>query len=192
MQELLGQADAALAARQYAAAVGHLDEALRLDPNSSRAQTTRARAVALRDLANRRFVGGRTRVQTEKAQEGGLAGFDTGSTDLRKAPDFQGRIEFEMSPASGIEAGDPWTLRIFVVNDGEKSIRVQGVDAVTEVNGAGGGGAVAPRTREIAPQQRLLVGEHSGTWVEGTTSWSTQVTVTANKGDSLRATVTWR
>jgi hypothetical protein len=192
VEELLGQADAAVAARQYAAAIGQLDEALGLDPGNSRATATRARAVALRDLANRRFVSGRTRVQTEKAQGGGLAGFDAGDADVRKAPDFQGRIEFEMSPPGGIAAGDPWTLRIFVINEGEKDIKIRGVDAVTEVNGSGGGGAVAARTSEVPTQRRLLVGELSGTWVEGTESWSTQVTVTANRGDSLRASVTWR
>jgi hypothetical protein len=192
VEDLLGQADTAVAARQYDVAIDQLDEALGLDPGNSRARTTRARVVALRDLASRRFVAGRTRVQTEKAQAGGLAGFDTGDADVRKAPDFQGRLEFEMNPASGLSGGDPWTLRIFVVNDGEKPIRIQGIDAVTQVNGAGGGGAVAPRTRQIPTQRRLLVGELSGTWVEGTNSWSTQITVTANKGDSLRASLTWR
>ena len=193
VQELLGLADTAVAARQYEAAVGHLDEALRLEPANSRATTARARAVALRDLARRQFVAGRTRVQTAKAQGGGgLAGFDTGGTDLRQAPDFQGRIEFEMTPPSGIAAGDPWTLRIFVVNDGKKSIEVQGVTATTRINGNGSDGPVAPQTRQIRTQQRVLVGEASGTWSEGTTAWSTQVTVTAKKGDSLRATLTWK
>ena len=97
-----------------------------------------------------------------------------------------------MSPPGGIAAGDAWTLRIFVVNDGKKDINIRGVSAVTEVNGSGGGGAVTARTREVPTQRRQLVGELSGTWVDGTESWSTQVTVTANKGDSLRASVTWR
>ena len=148
--------------------------------------------IALRDLAQRRFVPTRTRVQTEKEQKGGIAGFDMGDAELRKTPDFQGRIEFEMNPATGLEGGTAWTLRIFVVNEGEKPIRIQGVDAVTQVNGSGGGGAVTPRTRQVPTQQRLLVGELTGTWQDGTNAWSTQVTVTANKGDSLRATLTWR
>ena len=100
--------------------------------------------------------------------------------------------EFEMNPATGLTAGAPWTLRIFVVNEGEKPIRIQGVQAVTQVNGSGGATAVAPRTRQVPTQQRLLVGEHTGTWQQGTNAWSTQVTITANKGDSLRASVTWR
>jgi hypothetical protein len=138
-------------------------------------------------------VAGRTTVQTQKAQKGSdLVGFDTGDADLRKAPDFLGRLELEMTPASGIAAGDPWTLRVYVVNEGKKPIRVQGVTVGTLVNGAGSGAPAAPRVREVAPQQRALVAEATGTWREGTTSWTTEVTVTAGKGDGLKNTVAWR
>jgi hypothetical protein len=190
---LVGQAQSALAARQYDAAVGRLDEALRLDPGNARATSLRTDAVRRRDLSRRRFVSGRTAVLTQKAQQqSGLAGFETGDADLRKAPDFQGRLEFEMTPGTGLDAGTPWALRVYVVNDGKKSIRVQGVTATTSVNGSGSGGPIAARAREIAPQQRVLLGELSGTWQDGTTSWSTEVVMTANKGDSLKSSVTWR
>jgi hypothetical protein len=191
-QALVEQAEAALAARQFDVAIGHADEALRLDPGNARASAVRADATKLRDLARRRFVAGRTAVQTQKAGNTNLSGFDTGGADVRKAPDFQGRIEFEMSPASGIDAGASWRLRVFVVNDGKKAIRVQGLTITTNVNGAGGGATLPPLAREIAPQQRALVGETSGSWRDGTTSWTSEVAVTANKGDSLRNTLTWR
>ena len=190
-EQLLGQAETALGARQYDAAVSSLDEALRLEPESDRATSLRADAVRRRDLARRRFVPGRTSVQTEKAQGAALTGFDTGDAELRKA-DFLGRIEFEMSPASGIEPGDAWTLRAYVVNEGRKPIRVQGVTVGTTVNGTAGGGAVPARAREIAPQQRALVAESAGSWRDGTTAWATEVTVSAGKGDSLKNAITWR
>ena len=194
VQQLLGQAETALGARQYDAAVSSLDGALRLEPGNARATSLRGDAVRRRDLAKRRFVAGRTVVQTEKAQKAdSLAGFDTGDADLRKAPDFLGRVEFEMTPATGVEPGDAWALKVFVVNDGKKPIRVQGVTVGTSVNGAGGGeAAVPPRAREIAPQQRALVAEASGSWREGTTAWATDVTISAGKADSLKNTLNWR
>ena len=97
-----------------------------------------------------------------------------------------------MTPASGIEAGDAWTLRAYVVNEGKKPIRVAGVTVATTVNGAGNGSPTPSRPREIAPQQRALVAEAAGAWREGTSAWATAITVTAGKGESLQNTITWR
>ena len=192
-QALLAQAETAIGARQYDAAVSHLDGALRAEPGNAQAASLRADAVRRRDLARRRFVAGQTAVQTPKSQKASdLAGFDTGDADLRKAPDFLGRVEFEMTPSSGIEPGDAWTLRAYVVNEGKKPIRVGGVTVGTTVNGSGTGGPVPSRAREIAPQQRALVAETAGSWRDATSSWTTAVTVTAGKGESLQNTITWR
>jgi hypothetical protein len=191
-QSLLAQGEAALGARQYDAAISHLDGVLRLDPANARATTLRADAVRRRDLARRRFTPGKTVVQSGKAQKaGGLAGFDTEDADLRSS-DFLGRVDFEMAPPSGIEPGEAWTLKIYVVNEGRKAIRVNGVVLGTTVNGTGSGGPLPPRVREVAPQQRSLVAETAGTWAEGTTSWTAEVTVTGGKGESLKNTLSWR
>ena len=50
VQQLLGEADAALAAGRYDAAIAHADEVLGLEPGHSRATATRAQAVTQRDL----------------------------------------------------------------------------------------------------------------------------------------------
>ena len=101
---LLGQAEAAVAAGQLDQAIGHLDEVLRLDPGNAQATADRASAVSRRAAASKRFVAGRTVVKGEKAA-GGLSGFEGAA--VQKTPDFSGRIEFEMSPSSGIQPGDP-------------------------------------------------------------------------------------
>ncbi len=191
VSSLLGQADVALQARQYDQAVGHYDEVLRLDPQNGPATNGRASAVALRDAARKRFVPGRTVLKTEKAS-GGLAGFDSGDVAVQKAPDFFGRIEFEMTPPAGIHPGDGYTLRFFLVNEGKKAIRIQGVTVNTSVNGAGGGSPVSSAVKEVAAQQRAQIGEMSGSWRDGTTSWSAEVLITANKGDSLKNQIIWR
>jgi tetratricopeptide (TPR) repeat protein len=186
---LLGAADAALASGQFDQAIGHFDEVLRLDPGNGKATADRASAVSLRDASRKRFVAGRTVVKTEKAS-GGLAGFE--GAEVQRTPDFSGRIEFEMSPASGLKPGDAWTLKFYLVNDGKKAIKIGGVTATTNVNGTGAGGPVAAATREVAPLQRASLGQLTGSWREGTTSWAADVLVTANKGDSLKNTLTWR
>jgi hypothetical protein len=192
---LLGQAETALAGRQYDQAISHFDEVLRLDPQNAKALADKATAVSLRDAARavalKKFVPGRTVVKTEKAS-GGLAGFDSGDVAVQKAPDFLGRIEFEMSPAGGIKPGDPYTLKFFLVNDGKKAIRIQGITASTVVNGTGSGAPISAATKEVAPQQRAQLGEVSGSWKDGTTTWSAELLVTANKGDSLKNQITWR
>jgi Inner membrane component of T3SS, cytoplasmic domain len=188
---LMGQAEASLGARQYDAAIGHFDDVLRLDPGNAKATADRASAVALRDAARRKFVPGRTVVKTEKAT-GSLSGFDAGDVALQKAPDFLGRIDFEMSPASGIKPGDDYSLKIILVNEGKKAIRIQGLSVNTVVNGSGASAPAAARVREVQPQQRAELGEVTGSWRDGTTSWSTEVLVTANKGDSLKNTIAWR
>jgi hypothetical protein len=186
---LQAQADSALGARQYDAAIGALDEVLKLDPGNAKAAGDRANAITLRDAARKKFVAGRTVVKTEKAQDG-LAGFDGAA--VQKAPDFLGRIEFEMSPTSGIRPGDNYNLKFYLVNEGKKAIRVGGLSVNTTVNGTGSGAPVASKVRDVEPQQRALLGEVSGSWKDGTTSWSTEVLVTANKGDSLKNQISWR
>jgi hypothetical protein len=188
---LLGQADASLAGRQYDAAIGQFDEVLRLDPGNAKATADRVSAVALRDAARKKFVSGRTVVKTEKAS-GSLSGFDSGDVALQKAPDFLGRIDFEMSPTAGIRPGDGYSLKIILVNEGKKAIRIQGLTVNTVVNGSGAGAPATAKVREVQPQQRAELGEVTGSWKDGTTSWSTEVLVTANKGDSLKNTISWR
>src|SRR5262249_50308580 len=150
---LLGQADASLGARQYDAAIGHYDEVLRLEPGNAKATADRATAVALRDSSRKKFVPGRTVVKTEKAS-GNLSGFDTGAAALRKAPASLGRIDFEMPPASGIKAGDGYSLKITLVNEGKKPIRVLSLGVTTTVNGTGESAPATAKVREVQPQQR--------------------------------------
>jgi hypothetical protein len=178
-----------MGAQKYDQAVGFYDEALKLDPGNAKAGAEKAAATAARDTARRRFVPGRTVVTTEKAAGGNISGFEGAA--VQRAPDFLGRIEFEMSPPAGLKAGDPWTLKIFVVNEGKKPIRITDLAATATANGERTGGAAGARAKEVAPQVRVQVGEMSGAWKDGTQSWSAEVLLTA-KGDSLKNTLTWK
>jgi hypothetical protein len=188
---LVAQAEAAVASRNYDAALAQYDDALRLDPQNATAQAGKSAATAARAHARRKFVAGRTVVQTEKARGGGLEGFDSSGVNLQKAPDFQGRVEFAMSPAS-VQPGDPWELKIYVVNEGKKTIKISSLAVTTVVNGTPSGTGGAPRNREIAPQQRVIVDQLSGTWPAGVSSWKTEVKLTAGRNDTLQSQVSWR
>jgi len=176
-----------MAGRQFDQAIGLYDEALKLEPGNSRAQSQKASAAAQRDANRKKFVAGRTAVTMSKGG-GDLAGFEGAAVQKL---DFQGRIEFEMTPAGAIKAGDTWTLRFYVVNEGKKAIRISDMTATVTAGGQRTGGPQVPRAREIAPQQRALVGEMGGSWQDGTTAWAAEVIVSA-KGDTLKNTMTWR
>jgi hypothetical protein len=188
---LMQQADGAAAAHRYDAAVTAYDEVLKLDPQNAKAQAGRAGAISARDLSRRSFVAGRTVVQAAKAAKGGLEGFESTGVAVKQAPDFLGRIEFEMSP-SAVKPGDSYVLKFYLINEGKKSIKVSGVTATTLVNGDKSGGPVTARVKEVDPQQRALLGEMGGVWGDSTKSWTAEVLLTANKGDSLRNQLNWR
>jgi FHA domain-containing protein len=187
---LLGQAQTALSGRSYDTAVGLFEQVLRLDPQNATAVSGRNAALNARAASRRSFVTSRTDVHTEKSGRGSLSGFDSSDVSVKASSDFQGRIEFQMTPPAP-QAGEAYSLKIFVVNEGKKSIKITGLNVTTSVNGRGSGGAVTPTAREIAPQQRLPVAELPGSWQDGVTSWVADVTVSA-KGDSLRSQLVWR
>jgi hypothetical protein len=136
-------------------------------------------------------VAGRTIVQTEKAKGGGdIAGFDSSDVSVKKAPDFQGRLEFAMNPAS-VKPGEPYKLQIALVNEGKKPIKVSGMTFTVTVNGKKSGNPIAPRVKEVAPSQRVVLDELAGVFPEAN-SWMAEVLVTANKGDSLKNQLTWK
>ncbi len=62
----------------------------------------------------------------------------------------------------------------------------------TMINGSGAGTPLTSSVKEVAPQQRAQLAEVNGSWKDGTTTWSTELLVTANKGDSLKNQISWR
>jgi hypothetical protein len=188
---LVGQGDAALAEQRHDAALAAYAQALQLDPQNAQAAAGRARAQAAQADARRTFVAGRSVLVGARSGKKGPAGFDDEDVAVAKAPDYSGRVEFEASPRS-VKAGDAWTVRVFLLNDGKKDFRVQGLTATLGVDGAKSPLPATVATREVATQKRALVAELSGTWREGTKSWSLEVAVTSAHGEVVRNTLSWR
>jgi hypothetical protein len=187
---LLSQAQSAAASGNFDAAIAHYDEVLKLDPQNPSAQSGKAAAQSARLTSRKSFVTGRTVVQAGKAKAN-LSGFDTSDVSVQKAPDFSGRLEFSMSPAKP-KPGEAYTLQIALVNDGKKAIKLSSMTVNTVVNGTRTGGPMAPRVREVAPQQRAVLEELPGVWGTDVTSWSAEVHVTAGKDESLKGQLSWR
>ncbi|HEY7410885.1 MAG TPA: hypothetical protein VII13_09100 [Vicinamibacteria bacterium] len=188
VQSLLAQGDAAQAARQPEAALRFYEQVLQLDPQNAAAQAGQGRVRAAAEYGRKQFVPGRTIVQSAKSV-GGLKGFS--GAEVKRAPDFTGRLEFAMTPAS-IQPGDSYSLKVFLLNEGSKEINVSGLLVNTTLNGAPSGGARPSLVREVPPQQRAMLAELTGTWPGDAQTWMTEVTVNANKGDSLKSRLTWK
>ena len=58
-------------------------------------------------------------------------------------------------------------------------------------NGQKSGNPIAPRVKEVAPGQRAVLEELPGVFPDAST-WTAEVLVTANKGDSLKNQLTWK
>jgi hypothetical protein len=187
---LVGRAEAARSAGDLARAAELFDQALRADPQNAAATSGKAAVTAARAAARKAFMPGRTVVQTQSAKAD-MAGFDTAEVSVKKAPDFSGRIEFAVDPPR-VKPGDSYAVQIYLVNEGKKAIKVSDVSATTNLNGSKSGRSVASRVKEVAPSQRALLGELPGVWPEDVNWWSTEVMVTANKGDSLKNLLTWK
>ncbi len=139
----------------------------------------------------REFVFDRTAAESNKRAAGGLAGFDTSTVDLKRAPDVVGRIDFEVAPAH-VKTGDRYAVKAFLINDGSKPIRIKEMFVATTSNGALSAGPVAPRLREVAPRQREVIGVFSNTWKETVGVWAMDVTITSDRGDVYKNQVAWK
>ncbi len=190
--DLLGQADAELVGHKYEAAAGLYDRVLKLDPQNAKAGAGRTAALAGAAVAKKTFVAGRTTVQSGKAAKGGVSGFDDADVSVAKAPDYWGRIEFEASPRN-VKPGDSFAVKVYLVNEGKKPFKISGLTIATVTNSARtGGGPAAPPTKEVEPKGRVLLQDVPGVWQDGVNTWSMEVVVTSNQGDTFKSQLTWR
>jgi hypothetical protein len=186
-----GEGQKALAAGQYDAAIGFFDEALRLAPGDADATAGRARAVAARDASRKRFVAGTTSVKSGKAGKADLSGFESSDVKVAGALETSGQISFEVKP-DHVKPGESYVVRVTLKNDGKKDFKIAGVTISTMANGNKSGGPVSPRAKEVNPQATVVLEELPGVWGESTTSWSMEVVVTSNRGDTFRNQLSWR
>jgi serine/threonine protein kinase len=139
--------------------------------------------------STRRFVGGQTVVATRRAR-GELQGFDTSDVKQQKMPDFVGRIEFEAVPQAPA-AGEDFSVRVHLVNEGKKAVKLKAVSLVTTVNGTKTPASRTPLVREVAPTQRAMVAELRGVWGFDVSSWTLEAVVTSDRDETGTSRLSW-
>jgi hypothetical protein len=187
--DLLGQAEAAVAAKRFADAAELYQRALKLDPSNEAARAGAARVAKL--AAARSFVLGTTVVESLRAVGKDLDGFDTSGVGVKRAPRVEGTVELVMQPPS-VEEGKPYAVMVFLKNDGKKAIEVDDVKVSMIVDGQRSTRPVPPRTRQVPPQQRVLIEELPGVWKAGVGDWAVEAVVTAKNQDVYKNRLTWK
>ena len=206
---LLGQAESALAAQKYDAAIGLYDEALKLDPANQRSISGRSTAIQAKVLsqaggserttrlpAGRAFVASRTAAQSQEGRGGSVPeGFeDSPGVNVKKgtqAAELPGKIGFDIDPET-VKAGERYSVKVYLVNEGLAPIQIRDMLVTTKINGKGVSGAVPPLTRDVAPGQRAMLMNTTQQWKEETSSWSMEVAVRTARGERYTNQVEWK
>lgn len=139
---------------------------------------------------SRRFVTGKSLVASARSG-GGLAGFDSADVKTKKIPDLSGRLEFEVEPQAPV-SGDSVSVRVYLVNEGRKAVRVRTVALSTTVDGGRTALAGTPHERDVPPQGRALVSEARTTWPAAAASWSLEAVLSSDRDETCTARITWQ
>jgi serine/threonine-protein kinase len=201
--DLVTKADSAVQQGNYDGAIALYEQALQLDPTNGRAGLGKTQAIGLkaslavpRGPAGKTFVPGKTTATSTETRAGNVPdGFeDTAGVKVQKgttAADLPGKIHFEATPAQ-VKPGDPYTIKIFLLNEGAAPIAIKEVLVTTKVNGRGSTGPVPSLVKDVAPQQRALLINAPDTWKEDTNTWTMEVIVRTTRGETYKNTLTWK
>ena len=203
VDRLLAEADAALEAQDFDAAIARYDEILRLDPRNAVARMGRtgaitakvARAPAPRAAA-RSFTAGKTVAESaETRADSSLASAFDNSTGIEVSRDSQaaalpGRIEFRTEPEV-VRPGERYKLEVRFVNAGASPIAIREMVVTSVVDGRNAGGPVPPAATTVAPGQGATLLSITDTLREGLKSWALEVRVRTTRGEIYRNRLAW-
>ena len=113
----------------------------------------------------------------------GPAGFDVSEVQTSRAPQFNGRMEFEVLPPA-VRPGEPFVVRIHLRNGGRKSVKIRALQIAAVVDGRRTPALAKLLLREVQGLSRGLVAEYSGVW-NGERDWRLEAVVTADKDEMV-------
>jgi hypothetical protein len=190
LNAMLDEADSTAKGRKFESAVLIYDEVLKKEPENARARTGRLTAQSAQASLLKTFTSGKTAGEGRGARSD-IKAFDVREVSVKKPVEVPGRIEFEVVPPR-LAAGDPYTVKVFLQNEGTKGIKVATLRVSSALNGARSDTAVPPPKAELAPRARALLYEEAGVWRDGVTSWSLEVQVGSGRGDTYRNQILWK
>lgn len=95
--------------------------------------------------------------------KGNVPGFAGAKSEVHRAPKVPGTLEFETDPVAPVP-GQPYTVRVFLRNQGKKTIKLLTVVMTATQDDAHSGGVVPLPVKEIKEGQRVMVAERRETW----------------------------
>jgi hypothetical protein len=139
----------------------------------------------------RGFVAALTQIGSTRDSGADLKGFDPTAVALKRAPESDGAIEFEVVPTQ-VQPGDPYVVKVYLRNRGEKPIRLKSLNVASEMNGRSSRSSLSPRSKAVEPSLVGLLAELPGVWKDDVTSWSIEVEVFTGAGDTYSSRVAWK
>ena len=109
-----------------------------------------------------------------------------------QAAGLPGTIVFDASPQVP-KAGEAFRISVFLSNEGSQPIPLSAMTVTTTLDGRPQRGPVPPLTSTVAPGQRGLLLQVSGqVWRENTQSWSMEIALTTQRGETYRNSLIWK
>jgi len=208
--DLLNKADGALSDQKYDASISLFDSVLGIDPTSQRAILGKSSAVQARALsqaaaaggggrgavAGKAFVIGKTAASAPDVGGNAAPGFeDSAGVVVKKgsqAAELPGKLSFDVEPEK-VRPGDTYAVKISLQNEGRAPITIKDMTLTTTINGRKITGPVQAQTKDVAPQQKALIYNLAGNiWKEDTSSWTMEVVIHTDRGETYKNQVTWR
>lgn len=139
----------------------------------------------------RAFVAGLTQIGSTRSARAELKGFDSAAVAVKRAPESEGAIEFEVTPTQ-VQPGQPYVVKVYLRNRGARSIHVKSLSVASEMNGRSSRGPLSPRSKAVEPSLVGLLAELPGVWKDDVSSWSIAVDVLTTSGDTYTSRVAWK
>ena len=186
---LLGEARAAVAAKDLARASQLYSEVLRLEPGNAEVTARKAEVDTRVALLNRKLSVGATTVLGGKTSGKGPAGFDLGGGAVART-DFSAQIRCTTTPTN-VEPEASYSIRCSILNIGTKPFKIESITANETADGAKNTSAGVTPRQDIAPQSDAVILEKVGSWT-AKSQWSLEIVAKSTKDESFRAVYNWR